>query len=91
MYWDNDHMDGGWAVLMMLGMLIFWTAVVVAIVWTIHSARSSNVPSAGPQTSRPGGSYGNAEDILANRLATGEIDAEEYQTRLDVLRSTNVR
>jgi putative membrane protein len=91
MYWDNDHMDGSWAVPMMLGMLIFWTAVVVAIIWAIHSARSSNVPNAGSQTSRPGGSGGNAEDILANRLARGEIDAEEYQTRLDALRSTNVR
>jgi putative membrane protein len=91
MYWDNDHMDGGSAVLMMLGMLVFWSAVVVAIIWAIHSARSSNVPVAGIQTSGFGGSGGNAEDILAKRLASGEIDAEEYRTKLDVLRSTSVR
>jgi putative membrane protein len=88
MHWDNDHMDGSWAVLMMLGMLIFWSVVVVAVIWAVHSAKSSNMPSAGSQTSRPGGRGGDAENILANRLARGEIDAEGYQSRLTVLRST---
>lgn len=91
MYWNNDHMDGGWAAVMMLGMLIFWTALVVAIVWAIHSSRSSNVPGAGSRTSGVHGSGGDPEDILANRLARGEIDPDEYKDRLDVLRSTNAR
>ena len=91
MYWDNDHMDGGWTIVMMLGMLIFWTAVVVAIIWAIHSSSSSNVPGAGSQTSGLGASAGDPEDILANRLARGEIDADEYTNRLEVLRSTSSR
>jgi putative membrane protein len=84
-------MDGGYAVLMMLGMLIFWTALVGAIIWAVRSSRSSSAPGATSQTSGVGGSRGDAEDILANRLARGEISPEEYRNRLDVLRSTNAR
>jgi putative membrane protein len=91
MYWDNDHMDSGWSVLMMLGMLVFWTALVIAIVWALYSTRSSNVPGAGSRTSDVGGTGGDPEDILAIRLARGEIDAEEYKNRLDVLRSARPR
>jgi putative membrane protein len=91
MYWNSDHMDGGWAVVMMLGMLIFWTALVVAIIWAVASSRSSNVSSAGSQTPGVHGRRGDAEDILANRLARGEINPEEYKDLLDVLRSTNAR
>ena len=38
MYWTTDHMDNGWSVLMMRGMLVFWTALVVAIVWAPYSS-----------------------------------------------------
>lgn len=88
MYWNSDHMDGGWAVVMMLGMLILLTALVVATIWAVYSSRSSNVPGAGSQNAGVGRSGGDAEDILANRLARGEINPEEYKSRLDVLRST---
>jgi len=44
----------------------------------------------------PGSRFGNAEQrrpggperTLANRLASGEIDVEEYQRRLDALQQT---
>ena len=91
MYWDTDHMDSGWSVLMMLGMLVFWTTLVVAIVWALYSARSSTVPGPGYPTPGVDGDRGDPEDILANRLARGEIDPEEYEIRLDALRSANVR
>ena len=91
MYWDTDHMDSGWSVLMMLGMLVFWTTLVVVIVWALYSARSSNMPAAGSQTPRGDVRANDPEDILANRLARGEIDPEEYEIRLDALRSANVR
>jgi len=85
MYWDTDHMDSGWSVLMMLGMLVFWTALVVAIVWAGYSARSSNVPGPGSPASGVVAVGGAPETILS------EIDPEEYKSRLDVLRSTNGR
>ena len=91
MYWDTDHMNSGWSVLMMLGVLVFWTTLVVAIVWALYSARSSKVPGSGSPAHGVDGSGGDPEDILANRLARGEIDPEEYSNRLDVLRSTNAR
>ena len=89
MYWDTDHMDSGWTVLMMLGVLVLWTTLVVAIVWA--SARPPNVPGSGSPISGVDGRGGDPEDILANRLARGEIDSEEYRNRLDVLRSRNAR
>jgi putative membrane protein len=91
MYWNSDHMDAGWVAVMMLGMLIFWTALVLAIIWAVHSSRSSNVPGAGSQTSGVRGAGGDAKEILANRLARSEIDPDEYQTRLEVLRSAGAR
>jgi putative membrane protein len=91
MYWNSDHMDGGWTAVMMLGMLAFWAALVVAIIWAVHSSRSSNVQGAGSQTSGVGDSRDDPEDILAVRLARGEINPEEYKDRLDLLRSTNTR
>jgi putative membrane protein len=91
MYWDTDHMDSGWSVLMMLGMLVFWTTLVVAIVWALYSARSSTVPGPGSPTPRVDGGRGDPEDILAIRLARGEIDPDDYKQRLDLLRSTSAR
>jgi len=65
---------------MTLGMIAFWGLVIWAVVaifrssdWTGRSAR--------PDRRDP-------EQILAERFAAGEIDEEEYQRRLQILRST---
>jgi putative membrane protein len=81
MYWDNGHMDGGWAVAMMLGMLAFWVLIAFAIVWFVRSSRTH--PTVVPHTA--GTVTGNAEQILAERLARGEIEPEDYRTRLTAL------
>jgi putative membrane protein len=91
MYWNSNHMGGGWAFVMTLGMLIFSTALVVAILWAVHSSRSSTMPGVGSQAPGAGSAGGDAQDILANRLARGDIDPDEYQARLDVLKSTGTR
>jgi len=95
-YWDNGRMDYGWGIVMMLGMLGIWVLVTVAVVWIF---RSSTTPTATPAT--PPGSAtglsaadrvtGGAEQILAERLARGEIDPEEYRTRLEALTSRGTR
>ena len=87
-YWDDGHMDNGWGIVMMLGMLGLWALVAVAIVWIIRSTRAPVVTPA----MQPGGAAGisatgSAEQILAERLARGDIDVEEYQTRLEALTS----
>jgi len=89
-YWDNVQMDSAWAVVMMLGMLAFWTLLVVAIIWAVRSSRSPNVRETRAQPSGAGGVTGNAEHILAHWLALGEIDPDEYRTKLEALRSRSV-
>jgi putative membrane protein len=89
MYWGNDHMNDAWTVVMMLGMLVFWTAVVVAVVWALSAAWSSKGSTGTPQVPAAAGGDREPQQILANRLARGEIDPEEYLNRLDALRSTH--
>ena len=69
-------MDGysmsGWAwLLMTLGMLSFWALVAVLAVALFRRLSGRD------QQQRP-----DAEEILAERLARGEIDADEYRQRL---------
>jgi putative membrane protein len=83
-YWDDGHMDGGWGVFMVLGMVAVWVtlvaAIVLAVVWI---ARSTGTGSPRGSTGAPG----SAEQILAERLARGEIDVEDYRARLAALSS----
>ena len=80
MHWNwNDGWSGwNWA-LMMIGMLTLWALVAWAI--------ASLVRSPNRRRSR---SNASAEEILAGRLAAGEIEGDEYQHRLDVLRSGKI-
>ena len=80
MHWNwNDSWSGwNWA-LMMIGLVAFWGLVAWAIVSLVRS----------PSRPRSRGSD-SAEETLAGRLAAGEIEVDEYQHRLDVLRSSKV-
>lgn len=62
-------------IVMMIGMALFWGAVILGIVWLVRSA------SWGPS---PHG-QGMPLDVLDRRFAAGEIDAEEYRARRSVL------
>lgn len=95
-YWDDGHMDNGWGILMVLGMLGIWALVAVVIVWIIRSSRAPVVTPAMPigsttGTSTAGSVTGTAEQILAERLARGDIDVEEYRTRLEALTTRGER
>lgn len=80
-YWDNGHMDDGWGIVMMFGMLSVWVLIALAIVWIVRTTQTPVAPPQGPD------SVGTrtAEQILADRLARGEIDPEEYRARLNAL------
>ena len=89
--WDDGHMDDGWGVVIMLGV---WAALIAAIVLALLlTVRSPRTPWTGPSPQSGGAApgmgavAGGAEQILAERLARGEIDTEEYRTRLDALTS----
>ena len=70
--------DMGW-----LGMgagLLIWVLLIGLAVWVVWRLTSTR-PASG---SMPSGET--AEDVLRRRFAAGEIDAEEYERRIAVLR-----
>jgi len=95
MYWDDGgHMDDGWGIAMMLVMLGFWALFTIAlgfaIVWILRSTRSTTASPAAPGPTAAAGrpATSSAEQILAERLARGEIDPEEYRARIEALNSS---
>ncbi len=75
-YWDNGHMDSGWGVVVVLLMLVIVVLAGAAVAWFVRA-------TGGPAT--PITADREAEKILAERLARGDIEAEEYRARLEVL------
>lgn len=57
--------------------LLFWLVLLGLAVWLVGRAT-------GRERAEPRGEA--AEEILRRRFASGEIDAEEYERRLEVLR-----
>ena len=64
--------------LMMLGMVVVAVVIIVGIVLLIRAAWAR---AAGEKAKN------SAESVLRERFARGEIDPEEFQERLDLLRS----
>jgi uncharacterized membrane protein len=64
----------GWWIVMIAGMAVFWTLVIVASVWVLHSLTTHEAP----QT---------AIDLLDRSFARGEISPEEYRERREALAS----
>ena len=90
-YWDDRHMDNGWEVAMMFGMLGIWLLVAIAIVWIIRSTMTPKaVPPSSAESAAPaaGADTMSAERILAERMARGEIDPDEYGIRMQALASS---
>ena len=90
-YGNDGWGAGGW-LLMALLMLGFWSVVVFGVIAVIRSLQDNSpgrrqgdpVP---PPTAPPTTQTSEAERLLAERFARGEIDAEEYTQRRDLLRS----
>lgn len=79
MYWTDQNLTGwGWAG-MTIGMLLFWMLVVAGGVLLFRAL--DRTPDR-PTDLRRGPS---PEQILAERFARGEIDEEEYRSRLRTL------
>lgn len=83
MFWNGNM--GGWGYfLMVISFVLFWGAVIAAVVLL---ARALGPGNRGRDTeATPGSGPGHAEDLLAERFARGEIDETEYTSRLNVLR-----
>ena len=82
---DGGMMGQGWGVfgwLWMLIPLLFWGGILALIVWAVMRIFPGGHSSSGPHE----GSARSAEDTLRERFARGEIDAEDYEERLRILR-----
>ena len=90
--WDDGHMDDGWGLAMFFGMLsvgvLIAIAVGLAVLWAARSAKApSPTPVEPPASATMRGGTEQAVQILAERMARGEIDTEEYETRLEALKT----
>jgi putative membrane protein len=83
----NGYTMSGWGwLLMTLGMLGFWALVAVlalALLWRGGPPHQQPQPDQQPRL--------NPEEVLAERLARGEIDPDEYRQRLQTLQETTSR
>lgn len=75
-YWGNGGVHWWGALFMGVGVVAFWGLIIWAV-WALFSSLSR----------RPDGSHRppDAMAILDERLARGEIDAEEYRSRRDLI------
>jgi putative membrane protein len=76
--WYHDGWGSGTWVTMALMMLAFWAVIAVLVVYAVRTL--GHRPA-------PGEPSDEARRILDARLARGEIDAEEYNHRRELLRS----
>jgi len=65
---------------MMIGMALFWGAIILGIVWLIRNGTE-------PQQRQP---KETALTILDRRFAEGAVSPEEYRQRRDVLAGTTM-
>ena len=70
--YHHDLGAGGW-ILMMIGMLIFWGAIIALVVWLVRGGLTNRIDT--------------PEEILRRRLADGSISVEEYEQRRAALTS----
>jgi putative membrane protein len=76
--WDtNGHMGGGWWIVMMLWMVLFWGAVIFGIVWLVRGGVSSQSWRASREAT--------PLETLDRRFAEGTISVDEYHERRRVL------
>ena len=81
MMWSSGMGWTGW-LFMVLATVAFWALVAFAVIALFRGARNDSTPQRRIDTPDPG-------HILDERFARGEIDADEYRTRQDVLRSAH--
>ena len=72
MFWWSQHGDGWAFALMSISTLLFWGLVILGVVVVVRYLA--------------GGRHRSADEVLAERLARGEIDEPEYRSRKAALR-----
>ncbi len=78
MYWQDNNPSGWGIAVMIISMVLFWALIVGGIALAVRYMRRDPTPLVHRRTS--------AEDLLAERYARGDIDDDDYHTRLTTLR-----
>jgi len=82
---QGGMMDGGWGIFGIMGTLVpllFFGGLIAVLVWAVVRITANR--QGGGTEPRAGGD--SAEEVLRQRFARGEIDAEEYDERRRILR-----
>ena len=80
----NDGWGGGTWWLMAIMMIVFWGGLIwVAVTLVRQSNRTSHPHAPGPSVAPP--PRQTPQEVLAERLARGEIEPDDYRQRLDAL------
>jgi putative membrane protein len=82
MYTYGEHVSGWGYTLGIVSMILFWSLLVLAIAAAVRYLGRDRRERSSPARPAPP----TAEQVLAERFARGEIDADEYRQRLDTLR-----
>ncbi len=78
MNWYGDSMSGWGYTLMTVSFLAFWGLVIIGVILLVRSGRTARSPL---ESHSP-------ERLLSERFARGEIDEDEYGSRIAVLRGS---
>jgi putative membrane protein len=70
----------GWMTVMMIGMLLFWGALILGVVWLVRNATWGQPPQGETLAKRE-----SPVEILERRFAEGAMTLEDYQARREVL------
>lgn len=77
----DGHMDwdGGWSVLMVIGMVLFWGLIIAGVVWVVREI------SRGPRAAHDAAPDSDPLKTLDRRLAEGTISPDDYRERRAIL------
>jgi putative membrane protein len=82
MWWDGGGWGAGRWLWMSLLMVVFWGSLVALGLLLARSVSADQRRASAPATSH-------AEKVLAERFARGEIDADEFARRRELLHSSD--
>ena len=93
-YWNDGMGNGNWGwVAMMIMMVAFWGGLIWIGVTLLKRNHTPQIHS--PQIHSPGAlpvavpPKSTPQEILAERLARGEIEPDDYRQRIEALRTPN--
>ncbi len=92
MHYRYSNDDWGWSwIPMVIIMIAFWGTIIwfgIIFLKRNDQARQSHTSDTLPSHTSPAVQRPSAQEILAERLARGEIEPDEYRRRLEALHHT---